>query len=92
MAFTSIWSVFGAMVIAEIVIYKKYPRSMRLNFFDHRTWFWPPNRQFWSEMAHFLWACSTLAIIGDKLKNRAQRTILDKFSPISKKKSALDEA
>ena len=37
MAFTSIWGVFGAMVIAEIVIYKKYPRSMRLNFFDHRT-------------------------------------------------------
>ena len=36
MAFTSIWGVFGAMVIAEIVIYKKYPRSMRLNFFDHR--------------------------------------------------------
>ena len=46
MAFTSIWGVFGAMVNAEIVIYKKYPRSMRLNFFDHRTWFWPPNRQF----------------------------------------------
>ena len=37
MAFTSIWGVFGAMVIAEIVIYKKYPRSMSLNFFDHRT-------------------------------------------------------
>ena len=37
MVFTSIWGVFGAMVIAEIVIYKKYPRSMRLNFFDHRT-------------------------------------------------------
>ena len=59
MAFTSIWGVFGAMVIAEIVIYKKYPRSMRLNFFDHRTLFWPPNRQFQSELAHFLWACST---------------------------------
>ena len=37
MAFTKIWGVFGAMVNAEIVIYKKYPRSMRLNFFDHRT-------------------------------------------------------
>ena len=31
------WGLFGAMVIAEIVIYKKYPRSMRLNFFDHRN-------------------------------------------------------
>ena len=41
---------------------------MRLNFFDHRTLFWPPNRQFQSEMAHFLWECSTLAIIGDKTK------------------------
>ena len=39
MALTSIWGVFGAMVIAKIVIYKKYPRSMRLNFFDHRTLF-----------------------------------------------------
>ena len=29
------WGLFGAMVMAEIVIYKKYPRSMRLNFFDH---------------------------------------------------------
>ena len=45
MAFTKIWGVFGAMVIAEIVIYKKYPRSMRLNFFDHRTLFWSPNHQ-----------------------------------------------
>ena len=34
MAYTSMWVLFGAMVIAEIVIYKKYPRSMRLNFFD----------------------------------------------------------
>ena len=46
MAFKSIWGVFGAMVTAEIVIYKKYPRSMRLNFFDHRTLYWSPNRQF----------------------------------------------
>ena len=46
MAFKGIWGVFGAMVIAEIVIYKKYPRSMRLNFFDHRTLFWSPNHQF----------------------------------------------
>ena len=46
MAFTSIWGVFGAMVIAEIVFHKKYPRSMGLNFFDQRTWFWPLNRQF----------------------------------------------
>ena len=37
MAYTSMWGLFGAMVIAEIVIYKKYPRSMRLNFFDHRN-------------------------------------------------------
>ena len=41
---------------------------MRLNFFDHRTLFWPPNRQFQSELAHFLWTCSTSAIIGDKTK------------------------
>ena len=36
MTYTSMWGLFGAMVDAEIVIYKSYPRSMRLNFFDHR--------------------------------------------------------
>ena len=45
-AYTSMWSMFGAMLSAEIVIYKKYPNSMRLNFFDHRTLFWSPNPQF----------------------------------------------
>ena len=32
----------------QVITYfqKKYPRSMRLNFFDHRTLFWTPNRQF----------------------------------------------
>ena len=67
MAFTSMWGLFGAMVIAEIVNYKKYPRSMGLNFFDHWTLFWLPNRQFLSDFAHLLWASSTWAIIGDKL-------------------------
>ena len=43
---------------------KKYPRSMRLNFFEHRTLFWSPNRQFLSDLAHFLWASSTWAIVG----------------------------
>ena len=47
---------------------KKYPRSMRLNFFDHRTLFWTPNRQFLSKGAHFGWARSTLAINGDEIK------------------------
>ena len=37
MAYTSMRGLFGAMVIAKIVIYKKYPRSMRFNFFDHRN-------------------------------------------------------
>ena len=46
-----------------VYIHKKYPRSMRLNFFDHRTLFWTPNRQFQSNCAHFWWAVSTLAII-----------------------------
>ena len=46
MAYTSMWGVFGALGIAEIAIYKKYPRSMRLIFFDHRTLFWSPFRQF----------------------------------------------
>ena len=35
-AYTSIGSVFGAMIIAEIVIYEKRPRTMRFNLFDHR--------------------------------------------------------
>ena len=42
---------------------KKYP-----NFFDYRTWFWSPNRQFWSNCAQFLWAGSTLAIIRGEIK------------------------
>ena len=37
MTYTSMWGLFRAMVIAEIVIYKSYSRSMRLNLFDHRT-------------------------------------------------------
>ena len=65
---------------------KKYPRSMRHNFFEHWTLFWSPNRQFLSDLAHFLWASSTWAIVGDKLKIWAQRTFLDTFLPIFKKK------
>ena len=33
---------------------KKYPRSMRLNFFKHQTLFWSPNRQFLSDLAFFV--------------------------------------
>ena len=47
---------------------KKYPRSMRLNFFDHRTLFWTPNLQFISICAHFWCAGSNLAIIRDKIR------------------------
>ena len=41
---------------------------MRFNFFEHRTLFWSPNRQFLSDLAHFLWASSTWARVGDKIK------------------------
>ena len=47
---------------------KKYPRSMRFNFFEHRTLFWSTNRQFWFDLVHFLWASSTWARVGDKIK------------------------
>ena len=50
---------------------------MRLNFFDHRTLFWTPNRQFLSNSANFWWVDSILAVIGDDLKNWTDRTILD---------------
>ena len=48
-----------------IYFQKKYPRSIRLNFFDHRTLFWSPGRQFQLNYAHCWWTGSTLAIIGD---------------------------
>ena len=51
---------------------KKYPRSMRLNFFEHWTLFWSLNRPFLSDLAHFLWASSTWAIVGDKIKKNGQ--------------------
>ena len=51
-----------------IFFHKKYPRSIRLNFFDHRTLFLSPNRQFQSNCAHCWWAGSTLDIVGDKIK------------------------
>ena len=47
------WGLFGAMVIAEIVIYKNYPRSMRLNFFDHRTSFWITRHSFEYQIVNF---------------------------------------
>ena len=65
---------------------KKYPRSMRLNFFNHRTLFWSPNRHFQSNCAHFWWAGSTLAIIGDKIKKMTERNTVDKFYLFPKKK------
>ena len=65
---------------------KKYPRSMRLNFFDHRTLFSLPNCQFLSNCAHLWWACSTLAIIGDKIKKKLDWTNhFGQVLPISKK-------
>ena len=65
---------------------KKYPCSMRLNFFEHWTLFWSTNRQFLSDLAHFLWASSTWAIVRDNIKkNWAYRTILDTFLPIFQK-------
>ena len=48
--------------------HKNWPHTMRLNFFDHRTLFWTPNRQFYSNCAHFWWVSSTLAIICDEIK------------------------
>ena len=65
-AYTSIRILFGAIV--EIVVYKKWPRSMRLIVFDHQTFFWLPNRLFWSDLAHFLWANYKVDIVGDKRK------------------------
>ena len=63
-----------------------YPRSITLKFFDHRTLFWSPNRQFQSNYPHCCWAGSTLAIIGDKIKKLLERTTLDKFYLFPKKR------
>ena len=72
---------------------KKYPRSMRLNFFEHRTLIWSPNRQLLSDLAHFLWSSSTWAIVGDKLKNLSRANLFGHvFTNFQKKVSALDEA
>ena len=66
---------------------KQYPRSMRLTFFDHRTLFCSPNCQFFCNCAHFWWARSTLALSEDKIKKKwTERTTLDKFLYISRKK------
>ena len=66
---------------------------MRLNFFEHWTLFWSLNRQFPSDLAHFLWTSSTWAIVGDTVKKKlGKQAILDTFLPIFKKVSALDEA
>ena len=47
------WGLFGALAIDEDVIYKKYPRSMRLNFFDHRTLFWITKPSFGYQIVNF---------------------------------------
>ena len=65
---------------------------MRLKFFDHRTLFWSPDCQFQSNCAHFSWAGSILAIVGDKIKKWTERTTSDKFYLFPNKVSALDEA
>ena len=67
-----------------IFFQKKYPRSIRLNFFDHRTLFLSPNRQFQSNCAHCLWAGSNLAIIGDKIKNRLNEPLWTRFTYFQK--------
>ena len=64
---------------------KKYPRSMRLNFFNHRTLFWSPNRQFQSNCAHFWWTGSTLAIIGDRITNGLNEPLWTSFIYFQKK-------
>ena len=45
-AYSSIRCVFVDAALAEIVVYKKWPRSMRLDFLGHRTLFWLPTL-FW---------------------------------------------
>ena len=73
-----------------IYFQKKYPHSMRLNFFDHRTLFLSPNRQFQSNCAHCWWAGSTLSLVWDKIKKMTERTTLVKFCLFPKKVSTLD--
>ena len=45
-AYSSIRCVFVDAVVAEIVVYKKWPRSMRLDFLGNQTLFWLPTL-FW---------------------------------------------
>ena len=45
-AYSGIRCVFGEAIVTEIVVYKKWPRSMRLDSLGHRTLFWLPTL-FW---------------------------------------------
>ena len=60
-AYSSIRCVFGEAIVTEIVVYKKWPRSMRLDFLGHRTLFWLPTL-FWKPKKWNSPICTNLKI------------------------------